>query len=137
MAGGRPKKTTKDLPKNWKELILTEMAEGASRQEVTALLGISNDLYERLAKEDAEFSETLKRGLMLCEAWWLTEGRKNLKNRNFSYVGWYMNMKNRFGWKDKTEHDVSGELSLKLVFDITAKDKDGKPIAQETSKLSG
>ncbi|KKT87193.1 MAG: hypothetical protein A3J46_00260 [Candidatus Yanofskybacteria bacterium RIFCSPHIGHO2_02_FULL_41_11] len=109
----RPKKTTKDLPKNWKGLISREMREGASKQEIKIMLGLSNDLFERLMKEDKEFSETMSYGVELSEAWWLKQGRLNLKNKQFNYGGWYMNMKNRFAWRDRQATDVtSGERPI-------------------------
>ncbi len=109
----RPKKTIKDLPKNWKSLVFKEMETGASKQEVKVLLRISNDLFERFMKENKEFSETISYGVELSEAWWLRQGRTNLKNKQFNYGGWYMNMKNRFAWRDRQATDVtSGERPI-------------------------
>ena len=109
----RPKKTTKDLPKNWNDLIFKEMEVGASKQEIKVLLHISNDLFERFMKEDKEFSEAVSYGVELAEAWWLRQGRTNLKNKQFNYGGWYMQMKNRFGWKDRQATDItSGERPI-------------------------
>jgi len=99
----RPKKTTKDLPKDWKKIVLANMKVGASKQEIKLELAVSNDLFERLCKEDKEFSDTIKRGVDLAEGWWLKQGRINLENKMFSPVLWYMNMKNRFGWVDKQQ----------------------------------
>ena len=120
---GRPKKTTKDFIKikrygkslSWQEGILVEMSEGASLVEIEALLGISRDTRLRLQKEDLEFSDTIKKGVKLSRAWWMRAGRKNLENKDFSYVGWYMNMKNRFGWKDKNETKLSGSLQQIII----------------------
>lgn len=109
---GRPKSTfqdsKKDFPDNWYDIILNEYSEGASDVEIKALIwswrkSFSNDLWDRWILEEVEFSETIKIGRLLSEAWWKKSGRKNLDNKDFSYTGWYMNMKNRFNWADKKE----------------------------------
>jgi hypothetical protein len=102
---GRPAITTKDLHTDWSQTILDEMGKGASLVEVACLLKISRDTLYRLCKDDREFGDTIKRGQDLSEAWWTREGRLNLENKDFSATLWYMNMKNRFGWKDKSEID--------------------------------
>lgn len=93
-------------------------AQGASDVEVKCEISemrgsISNDLWERWMKEEPIFSETIKRGKRLSHAWWERNGRLNLENKEFNYTGWYMNMKNRFGWKDKNETEHSGNIALR------------------------
>ena len=114
--GGRPLKTIASLPDNWYIDILELYSEGASDIEIKALLyqwtgSFSNDLWDRWMKEEPQFSETIKQGKVLSETWWSKSGRKNLQNKDFNYTGWYMNMKNRFGWTDKQE--TKSELTVK------------------------
>ena len=85
------------------KVVIDLMQEGASQQEVLAVLDISNDTFYRWKKENEEFSETIKRGVQLSQGWWERQGRVSLKDREFNYTGWYMNMKNRFKWADKQE----------------------------------
>jgi len=107
---GRPQKDLSELPTGWHDYVLTEMEQGASLQEIKAYFGISNDLHARWMKDEEEYSETIKRGIELSEAWWMKKGRVNLENKDFSATLWYMNMKNRFAWKDRQ--------------DVTTNDKD-------------
>jgi hypothetical protein len=110
---GRPKKDLSSLPDNWHDEVLELYSEGASDVEIKALIygwrgTFSCDLWNRWMKEEPEFSITIKGGRMLSESWWNKSGRKNLKDKDFSYTGWYMNMKNRFGWRDKQETTLQG-----------------------------
>jgi hypothetical protein len=104
---GRPQSKL-DLPDGWYNDVLTLYKQGASDVEIKALIytwrgTFSNDLWERWVKDEPEFSETIKAGKMLSEAWWQENGRTNLQNKDFNFTGWYMNMKNRFGWKDRQD----------------------------------
>ena len=108
MAGGRPLETL-DLEHGWHIKVLEMYRNGCSDVEVKAYIyelrgSFSNDLWDRWLRDEPEFSETVKMGKMLSEAWWHSKGRKSLENKDFNYTGWYMNMKNRFGWSDK--HDI-------------------------------
>lgn len=105
---GRPLKSISELPEGWYNDVLDLYSEGGSDVEVKALIyrwmgSFSNDLWDRWLKDEPSFSETIKMGRMLSESWWYKNGRGNLQNKDFNYTGWYMNMKNRFGWADKKE----------------------------------
>lgn len=102
---GRPKITTADFGSDWEEHCYRLAAVGCSDLEirVQALDGIYHETFERLMKEDPHFFEVLTKCKQMCENWWKTQGRINLENGKFSPTLWYMNMKNRFGWKDKQD----------------------------------
>lgn len=116
---GRPKKELSILPLNWEKYILELYSEGGSDAEVKALIyswlnSFSNNLWDRWMDQEPIFWETIKKGRMLSQAWWEVNGRKNLKTKEFNYTGWYMNMKNRFGWADKTENKNENKVNVKI-----------------------
>jgi len=108
---GRPLMQLTDLPEGWEQNIIDLSTEGASIVELAVALDISRNTLKRLTKDNPEFLTTIKKCKRLCEVWWVREGRTNLKDKDFNYTGWYMNMKNRFGWKDKTENDQKITIS--------------------------
>lgn len=124
MPGGRPKAKL-DLPRGWQKKILDLYAEGASDIEIRSMIwewrkGFSDDLWYRWIKEEPEFAGVIKKGRILCQSWWEKEGRRGIKDKNFSHVGWYMNMKNRFGWSDRHDHttngkDVTGPVKVEIT----------------------
>lgn len=123
---GRPKVTIEVLPEGWQKTIIDLYKEGAADVEIKALIyewrgSFSDDLWDRWLQEEPEFSGTIKRGRQLSEAWWVKEGRGALRDKSFSFVGWYMNMKNRFGWSDKVEQKNEGE-TVKVVVSQDHKD---------------
>lgn len=120
---GRPKSKL-DLPEGWYHRIIDLYKEGASDVEVKALIynwrgSFSNDLWDRWIEEEEEFSETIKAGKLLSEAWWHQKGRTSLKDKEFNYTGWYMQMKNRFGWTDRSDITTKGkELNTKDTINV-------------------
>lgn len=106
---GRPKIKLSDLPKNWEKLIIDLSKQGASIIELSVALDISRDTFYALIERENQFSDTIKRCKQYCEAWWIAKGRTELENKEFSYTGWYMNMKNRFGWTDRSDITTQGD----------------------------
>jgi hypothetical protein len=114
---GRPEKDLSLLWDNWYDDILELYSEGASDVEIKAMIcqktngkvRMSNSLWDRWIEDYEEFSQTIKMGKLFSESWWNKNGRKNLENKDFNYTGWYMNMKNRFGWTDKISNDITSK----------------------------
>jgi len=114
-SAGRPSKSLKDLhlPDNWKETIFKLSAQGLAREEIYLhYYRINPYLFDRLCERETEFFEVVKKAEKLCQGWWMEVGRKSLKRKNFHDALWYMNMKNRFGWKDRSEIDHGLQDSL-------------------------
>ena len=129
---GRPKELFKPWA-GWQDDILSLYSEGGSDVEIRAMMlekmkrkSFHFDLWDRWLKEEAQFSETIKMGKLLSEAWWMREGREGLKKDSMqetvklNYTGWYMNMKNRFGWSDKPDVKEE-EKSTSITFNFIEK----------------
>ena len=116
MKTGRPPITTNDLPENWERDITNLSRIGGSIVEIAVLLDISRNTLTAMTERDPNFLNTIKKCKRLCEAWWVEKGRTELDNKDFSYTGWYMNMKNRFGWADKIEQTVNERKNVADLF---------------------
>lgn len=118
---GRPRKTLSSvLPNDWKEQILNMMAQGMSEVEVRAKLSMLNgkfheQLWYSLQDRNEEFSQTIKIGKLLSMAWWEEQGRTNITSKEFQTALWFINMKNRFGWRDKPEEESNEEFINQMV----------------------
>lgn len=110
---GRESKYKHSMPDKVTEM----MKQGASLKEVYAELNISAETLNQWRNPTSlyyqkDLAEAIKVGIQLSEAWWERKGRVNLENKDFNYTGWYMNMKNRFGWRDKQDVDISGKTEI-------------------------
>jgi hypothetical protein len=96
---------TKNLPAGWEKIVGLEYKEGASDTEVRARLRITESLWQSLYNDPqgSAFREIVDIGRMLAKGWWMREGRKALRDKGFNQALWYMNMKNRYSWSEKTE----------------------------------
>ncbi len=96
--------------------VIALMAQGASKHEALADLGIWEDTFWRWRKIHPEFSEAVKIGTELSRMWWEREGRTALRDKSFNHGLWYMNMKNRFGWTDRVENTNNAPTSISVHF---------------------
>ena len=87
--------------------IIALMKEGASIEEICLELDICKQTIYNWFDNHPELLDAKKKGEDFSKGWWMKQGRTNLKDKEFNYTGWYMNMKNRFGWADKQQTDVT------------------------------
>lgn len=88
---------------DWVSKMTSSYKEGMSDVEVCREIDITMKTFNEMYHENEGFKKLVDYGRMLSNAWWMEQGRKNLWNREFSTSLWNFNMKNRFGWADKTE----------------------------------
>jgi len=131
-AGGRPTKYKEEFCDKIPEL----MKHGMAKVEVCAELGFGYDAFLDWQKKYSEFSEAVKKGDKLSEAWWVKQGRIALREKEFNATLWYMNMKNRHGWSDKQEVTVGGDLGLNINEMTEERKKELKEIALLRAELA-
>lgn len=105
------------LTNNWAEILTNEYKEGASDIEVMDVLGISKQVFDSQYKDNPVFRELVDIGRLAQTAFWYRVGRKNLKDRSFNNAVWMFNMKNRFGWAEKSESTVAGAPENQLTLE--------------------
>ncbi|MEZ5781171.1 MAG: hypothetical protein R3D70_05925 [Rhizobiaceae bacterium] len=115
---GRPLVVLADLPDGWRTIMHSIYAEGGSDAEVKVALAIeparamSNDLWDSLQEREPVFSEAVKEGRVLAEAWWARLGQKGITmGKRFNGVPYIFNMHNRFkeNWKNKQDVQHSND----------------------------
>lgn len=89
--------------------VMPLMEQGASIAEVAAELGVAISTLTLWREQYPDLSAAIKRGIDASQSWWEKHGRIQLENRDFNATLWYMNMKNRFNWRDKTENEHTGK----------------------------
>jgi hypothetical protein len=100
---GRPT----DYRPEYCEKVIELLKQGMSIEEIGLELDCGyRTVYDWMEKHP-DFAQAIKKGREFSHAWWLKEGRLALRDTKFSYTGWYMNMKNRFGWTDKQENSTT------------------------------
>lgn len=96
--------------------------EGQSAVTIRCKLGIGESAWDTLLTDYEEFRRTVKTAKALCEHWWEERGREMALGADGNATVWIFNMKNRFGWKDKSETAITGPNGSPLpapVFNIT------------------
>jgi len=89
------------------EIAKQSLADGYSKEATAGILGVGKTvLYEWIAQKP-EFADAIEQGESLSQQWWEDKGREACADGNINATVWSMNMKNRFGWKDKSETDVN------------------------------
>lgn len=123
MAGGRPS----DYEPRFAQIAHELLFEGASLHEVGWHLRRSMQTIYEWMEKFPEFGEAVKTGRDGSKGWWEREGRLALRDKEFNSTLWYMNMKNRHGYRDKTEESHSVTVNETNDKVESAKDAYQKP----------
>lgn len=90
--------------KEWINELKDAYLQGASDVEICKILKMTQKEFDSYYERSASFKEMVDIGRMMSKAWWYEQGRRNIENTKFNTTLWSFNMKNRYGWADKTEN---------------------------------
>jgi hypothetical protein len=115
---GRPSK----YDPSFCDLVLELGAQGKSRAQMAACLGIDRATLNDWCEKHEEFSRATKKALDLSLAWWEDAGQVNMTRQGFNATAYIFQIKNRFrdDYRDVNHHEHAG--------------RDGGPI--ETRQIS-
>lgn len=101
--GGRP---TKYEP-GFCEMLIAHMEQGFSFESFAGVLRVSKQTIYNWSEEFPEFLDAKRQGTELSRLWWEKTGHNGMfmggKDNPFNSTIWVFSMKNRFGWRDRTE----------------------------------
>lgn len=64
---GRARLTTRDLPRNWREILISSIRDGKPVTWICGRLGICRNTHRRMSKTDLAYQEALARGIELAK----------------------------------------------------------------------
>ena len=104
---------------HWADALVGLYSEGASDVEVCKELKLPWKEFEKRCRDDSLFNELVTFGRLSSKAWWIALGRKAAKTGAASqaFQFWYANMKNQFGWTDKSETVLDDRKASSLSTD--------------------
>lgn len=118
MSGGRP---TDYDPKYCDELV-AHMASGLSYESFAGVIGVARStLYEW--EKHQEFSDAKSIGVEKGRLFWEKRGIAAMSgsvvpgfdHKKFNVTAWIFGMKNRFGWRDRTELSGDPEKPVRTI----------------------
>jgi hypothetical protein len=107
---GRP---TKYDPK-YIDLVISLMELGWSKTRVAAYFRVHKDTLYEWIKQHPDFSDAVRVGETLSEAWWEEQGVAALTSKEYNTNMFKWLTSNIHGWTDKQSQDINmkGELNI-------------------------
>lgn len=112
MALGRPS----EFKEEYCEMLVEHLSKGLSFSSFAGVIGVCEDTVYRWAKEHPTFSESKKIGWPKSKLMWEQMGIDGANGtlEKFNTGAWIFNLKNRFGWKDKTETELTTKIEINI-----------------------
>lgn len=107
MKFGRPSK----FKKKYNQVAFNLLSKGYSKEAVSGQIGISKQCFYEWAQKYEDFGDAVKRGESASQFYWEDLGMRGTLGqiKGFNASSWMFNMKNRFGWAEKSDQNISGQ----------------------------
>ena len=100
--------------KSWSQNVVDLYTQGGSDAEVAASLRVTIKAFYKQMEDNAAFKELVEFGRTLSQAWWESQFRKNVANKNFNATLLTFYMKNKHGWADKVDSTSTTDANVNL-----------------------
>jgi len=129
--------------RNWSERVIDLYKEGGSDAEVAASLRVTIKAFYKQMDDNPAFKELVEFGRTLSQAWWESQFRHNIKNKNFNSTLLTFYMKNKHGWADKVEQSSTvdsvnvnlDELRTRAIKEVEAFIKKNTPELTDAQRV--
>lgn len=103
---GRPSK----YDSSFCDLVRDLGAEGKSKAQIAACIGVNRDTLNEWTKQHDDFSVAVKDAQELALAWWENAGQMNMTRMGFNATAFIFQMKNRFreDYRDVVANELTG-----------------------------
>lgn len=92
-------------------MLIEHMSSGLSFESFAGVIGVDRDTLYEWVKVNKDFSDAKKKGSSASELKWEKIGLEGLymggKDTPFNAAVWIFNMKNRFGWTERKEVEIT------------------------------
>lgn len=95
--------------RSWSQNVIDLYTQGGSDAEVAASLRVTIKAFYKQMDDNPAFKELVEFGRTLSQAWWESQFRKNVNNKNFNSTLLTFYMKNKHGWADKVESSQTSD----------------------------
>ena len=117
MPAGRPTKYKEEYCKT----LIETMTGGLSYEAAAAVIGVNTSTLYEWEKKHPEFSNAKREAFGQSRLFWEKAGIGGMymggKDNPFNSTVWVFNMKNRFGWKDNTNHTIAADIKTTIKVD--------------------
>lgn len=97
------------------DMLIKHMSKGFSYESFAGVVDVDRDTLYAWEKVQPQFSDSKKKAFAKCMLFWENKGILGQDfGKDFNAAVWCFNMKNRFGWKDKFEADISTKDPSKM-----------------------